>query len=333
MQQIIANLVNIYRDNNAANAFMLLIYGLLLKLPYLLHPHVPVAGPSDGFLFIELLKYLHQTGTNFPVIYSVIAFLLLLTQAFTLNRLMNEQRLMPAPNYLVAMAYLLVTSLIPEWNYLSSVLIVNTVMVWAWPRMVSLYNNHSAKTLLYNISLGFGICSFFYTSSLFLLVLLIVAILVFRPFNITEWIVALMGVLTPYYFLFAYLFMTDQLHLSTLFPAFSFSLPKIDYDYWFWLRIALLVFPMVIGMYYIQSNTGRMLIQVRKSWALMSFYLLIAVFIPFINPVPSYVYWILCTVPLAAFHAATYYYPRKPAFPNYLHWIIVAFIVVAYLLA
>ena len=305
---------------------------MLLKLPYLLHPHIPVAEPIDGFLFHELLNYLHKAAGGFPVIYAAIAFVLLLTQSLTLNRLMNEQRLMASPNYLVAMAYLLVTSLIPEWNYLSSALIINTVMVWAWPRMVSLYNNPNAKTLLFNIGLGFGICSFFYPSSLFLLVLLIVALLVFRSFNITEWLVALIGILTPYYFLFVYLFMTDQLNFATLLPGLTFNYPKIHLDAWFWLRMTLLIFPLILGMYFIQFNTGRMLIQVRKSWALMSFYLVIAFFIPFINPVSTYAYWILVAVPLSAFHAAAYFYPKRFAFTNYLHWIMVAFIVIAFLL-
>ncbi|MBI2730483.1 MAG: hypothetical protein HYX40_07005 [Sphingobacteriales bacterium] len=325
-------MVNIYRDNNAANAFLLFIYGLLIKLPYLLHPHIPEAEPTDGFLYHELIQYLQKSGSGFPLIYSFIAFLLLLTQSLTVNRLLNEQRLMSSPTYLVAMAYLLVTSLVPDWNYLSSALIINTVMVWAWPRMVSLYHNPAAKTLLFNIGLGLGISSFFYPSSLLLLVLLIVALLVFRRFNITEWIVALLGVLTPYYFLFVYLFLTDKLHFSALFPALSFSYPKIHFNALFWLRTILLIFPLIVGMYYIQFNTGRMLIQVRKSWALMSFYLVIAFFIPFINPVSTYSYWILCAVPLSAFHAAAYFYPKRFAFANYLHWIMIAFIVAAFFL-
>ena len=298
----------------------------------MLHPHTPVAGPADGFLFYELLNYLHKVAADVPVIYAAMAFVLLLTQSLTLNRLMNEQRLMSSSNYLVAMAYLLVTSLIPDWNFLSSALIINTVMVWAWPRMVSLYSNPNAKTLLFNIGLGFGICSFFYPSSLFLLVLLIVALLVFRSFNITEWLVALTGILTPYYFLFVYLFMNDKLNLAALLPQLNFHYPNIHLNTWFWLRIVLLIVPLIVGMYFIQFNTGRMLIQVRKSWALLSFYLVIAFFIPFINPASTYAYWVLAAVPLSAFHAATYFYPKRFAFPNYLHWIMVAFIVMAFFL-
>lgn len=311
---------------------MLLIYGLLLKLPYLLHPHIPVIEPSDGFLFAELIDFLQKPAAAFHVIYPILAFLLLFSQSLTLNRLMNDQKLMYTSHYLVAMAYLLVTSLIPEWNYLSSALIINTVMVWAWPRMVSLYNNPNAKTLLFNIGLGFGICSFFYLPSLFLLVLLIVAILVFRPFSLAEWVVALLGILTPYYFLFAYLFFTDQFNFASLIPKFAWKFPRLHLNYLFWIRTVLITLPLFIGMYFIQANTGRMLIQVRKSWALMSFYLLIALFIPFFSTTSSYTYWIMVAVPVSAFHAAAYLYPKKSAFPNYLHWLMILFIVTAFFL-
>lgn len=323
-------MINIYRDNNSANAFILLIYGLLIKLPYMLHPHIPVAEPSDGFLFTELLKWLQKPGTVFPVIYPALAFLLLFTQSLTLNRLMNEQKLMYTSHYLVAMAYLLVTSLVPDWNFLSSALIINTVMVWAWPRMVSLYNNPHSKTLLFNIGAGIGICSFFYLPTLFLLALLIIAILVFRPFRIAEWVVALLGILTPYYFLFAYLFFTDKLDLASLLPNFAWTFPKFHLNYLFWLRTALLTLPLFMGMYFIQANTGRMLIQVRKSWALMTFYLILALVIPFFSTTSSYTYWVMAAVPLSAFHAAAYLYPKRHAVPNYLHWLIILFIVIAF---
>ena len=175
-----------------------------------------------------------------------------------------------------------------------------------------------------------NICSFFYLPSLFLLALLIVAILVFRPFSITEWLVALMGILTPYYFLFVYLFLTDKLDFAGLVPDFKLNYPKFKLNAWFWLRMILTLFPVIVGMYYVQANLGRMLIQVRKSWALMSFYLAISIFIPFFNASSSITYWLLTAVPLAAFHGATYLYPKRYAFPNYLHWLMVLFIIAAF---
>jgi len=315
-----------FRENNGFNAFLLFVYGFLLKLPYFLHPTIPDATPADGFLYYDLLRQLGRIGQSAPVIYPFIAYILLYTQALTFNQLIGEQRLMYKPHYLVAMSYLLITSLVPEWNYLSAVLITNSVMVWAWPRMVSLYNHPFPKSTIFNIGLALGICSFFYLPSLFFLVLLI-----FRPFSITEWLVAILGIATPYYFLCLYLFLADKFSLSVLLPDIAIKYPKFTFDFVFSTRIVLLFLPLLIGWYYIQRNRGRMLIQVRKSVALLLFYLSITLLIPFVNGFAGLEYWVLAAIPLSVYHAAGYLYARRIYWVQLLHWLTVLFIVLCFI--
>ena len=45
-----------------------------------------------------------------------------------------------------------------------------------------------------------------------------------------------------------------------------------------------------------------------------------------ISQVTSYENWVMMAVPLAAFHAAAYYFPNKTLGPNILHWMIIAYI-------
>ena len=147
-----------FKANNPYNTFLLLVYGLLLKLPMFLHPVIPVPQQTDGFLYKVLLIQLTKTvGNTIPFIYPFISFLLLYTQAITFNKLANDQRLMQKPNYLTAMAYLLITSLFKEWNFLSAPLIVNTLLIWVWANMSGLYNEKKAKSTLFNIGIGIGI--------------------------------------------------------------------------------------------------------------------------------------------------------------------------------
>jgi hypothetical protein len=323
-------LVYTFRENNGFNAFLLFAYGLLLKLPYFTHAYVPDATPADGFLFYDLLKFLAPIGKTAPVIYPTIAYLLIYTQALTFNQLIGEQRLMYKPQYLVAMSYLLITSLVPEWNYLSAVLITNSVMVWAWPRMVSLYNHHHPKATIFNIGLALGICSFFYLPSLFFMVLLVIGLLIFRPFSITEWLVGILGLATPYYFLCLYLYLTDKFHLSVLLPEIAIKYPPFNFNFVWATRIALLLIPLFIGWYYIQRNRGRMLIQVRKSVALLMFYLLVTLLLPFVNGFQGYEYWVLAAIPLSVYHAACYLYARRIYWVQLLHWISVLFIILCF---
>jgi hypothetical protein len=103
--------IGTFKANNPYNTFLLLIYGLLLKLPMFVHPFVPKPQQTDGFLFKGILIQLAVVGEKIPIVYPIITFILLFTQAITFNQLVNEQRLMQKANYLTGMSYLLVTSL------------------------------------------------------------------------------------------------------------------------------------------------------------------------------------------------------------------------------
>jgi len=316
-----------FKANNPYNTFLLLVYGILLKLPSFIH-HIdkPVPQQTDGFLFKQLLLQLNTFGTSLPAIYPLITFLLLYTQAISFNQLANGQRLMQKPNYLTAMAYLLITSLFKEWNVLSAPLIVNTLMIWVWARMSGLINTRNVSATLFNIGFAIGIATFFYFPSIAFAVLMIVGLIVTRPFKLAEWLISLLGIITPYYFLLAYIFLTDRWKDYHL-PGFSLSLPHFYESKWALAAIIIVLFASIVGLIFIRQNFLRQLVQTRKSWNLVFLYFFVAVCIPFINAAHTFQYWILCAVPVSAFVGCAFLYPQKRWFPQLLHWLMVAFVV------
>ncbi len=315
-----------FKANNPYNTFLLLVYGLLLKLPMFLHPTIPTPQQTDGFLFKSLLAQLSIIGKSVPAIYPIISFLLLYTQAVTFNKLANDQRLMQKPNYLTGMAYLLITSLFKEWNILSAPLIVNSLLIWVWANMSGLNNNKNAKSTLFNIGIIIGVSTFFYFPSIAFAILIIVGLTVTRPFKLAEWLIALLGIFAPYYFLLAYVLLTDKWKGYKL-PGFSVSLPRFYESRWALAAIIIVLAATAIGLVFIQQNFRRQLVQTRKSWNLVFLYFLVAVFIPFINTTHSFQYWILCAVPLSAFVGSAFLYPGKKWFPLLLHWLMVGFVI------
>ncbi|HTL07440.1 MAG TPA: hypothetical protein VL307_04250, partial [Chitinophagaceae bacterium] len=89
--------------------------------------------------------------------------------------------------------------------------------------------------------------------------------------------------------------------------------------------IFFLVLPFLIGAWYVQSNLGKMLIQMRKSWSLLLVLLIVSVLIILVNPGTSYVHWLPVVVSLSIFHAAAYYYLPGRWLPILLHWAIFFF--------
>lgn len=320
-------MVGIFKANNPLNTFILFVYGVLLKLGWFLHPGIIKAQNADGFLFKELIAKLDPIAIRFPIIYPVITYALLFTQAIAFNKLISDQKLMQRSNYLPAMSYLLITSLFAEWNVLSATLIINTLLIWVWARMISLYNNNNAKSTLYNIGIAIGIATFFYFPSLAFAVLIVFALIVTRPFKMAEWLVAFLGIITPYYFYVGYLYLTDKLQGYNI-PALKFSSPAFQNRTFELISIIALLLAFLIGIYFVQVNKRKQLVQVRKSWNLILFYLVVAVFIPFINATKTFEYWILAALPLSAFIAAAFFYPSKKWLPLTLHWLIVMLVIV-----
>ncbi len=320
-------MVGIFKANNPLNPFILFIYGILLKLGWFLHPGLVTAQQTDGFLFKEIINRLQPAAERFPIIYPAITYVLLFLQAIAFTKLISDQKLFQRSNYLPAMSYLLITSLFAEWNVLSAPLVINTLLIWVWARMSSLYNNNNAKSTLYNIGIAIGVSTFFYFPALAFALLVVFALIVTRPFKISEWLVAILGIITPYYFFIAWLFLTDKLY-SYKMPALRVSAPVFQSKAVEWIAMGALLLAFLIGIYYIQVNLRKQLVQVRKSWNLILFYLIVAVFIPFINATKIFEYCILTALPLSAFIAAAFFYPLKKWLPIVLHWLFVALVII-----
>jgi hypothetical protein len=315
--------IAIFKQKTPANIILLLVFGVLIKLPMFLYPHQTTMRPEDGILFRGILKAL---PSDLPVLQPVLAFGLLFLQAIILTRFLNNQRMMSQPNYFPGMAYMLVTSLFPEWNYFSAPLIVNTILLFILSGLFRAYNHPSARGIIFNIGVALGIASFLFFPSITFVIWILLALMLMRPFRLNEWVLCMVGITTPFYFYAIYLFIKGQWSWNNLIPRFSISLPSVDQSAWLAGSAFLLAVPFLAGGYYVQDNLRRMLIQVRKGWSLLLLYLLGAIFVPFVNSTGTFENWVMAAIPFAAFHSCTYLYSTLRIISLLLFWLTVAFI-------
>jgi hypothetical protein len=318
--------IGIFKQKNPANILLMLVFGVLIKLPMFLHPHTPVVKNSDGIFFQWILKLTGPMGRIYPQLYPFLAFTILFLQAIMLTRFINSQRMMNKSTFFPGMAYLLITSLLPEWNHFSAPLIVNTILLFVLSRLFTIYNHPNAKGTIYNIGLALGIATFLFFPAITFIFWILLALAVMRTFQLNEWVLCIVGITTPFYFYAIYLFITDDWSWQHLIPHFSIGLPTITQTVWLAGSAFLLGVPFLSGGYYVQDNLRKMLIQVRKGWSLLLLYLLGAIFIPFVNNSDSFENWVIVAIPFAAFHACTYLYATLRIIPLLLFWLTVAFI-------
>lgn len=301
---------------------------MVLKFPIFLHPKLPEPQPTDSYLYSRILHFLLTVAGSSGMLFSILTFFLLLIQASLFNRIVNHHKLFPKANFLPGMSYILVTSLIPSWSYFSAPLLVNLLMIWTWYRMLNLYSTNQPGAAIFNIGILIGVCTMLYFPAIVFVLLMLFALVTMRPFRIREWIIGLIGVTAPYYFLFIFLYLAGTWHWRLILPAVKFHLPMLPTSIWITVSIALLVIPFIIGGFFVQNNLSKMLIQVRKGWSLLLLFLMIGAAMLFINDDVTYTNWMLTALPFAAFHASAYYFPAQRLFPLILHWAIFGYILI-----
>ncbi len=320
-------MIAIFKQKNPANLLLLLLTGILVKLPMFMEPHAPLVRDSDGLLYEAIISFFAGTAASSPVFYPLLTFAFLFLQAVMINRFVNNQRMMNKPNYLSGMAYMLITSLLPEWNYSSAPLLCNTIFLYILSALFGVYNKANARGNIFNIGLALGIASFLFISSLTFIIWIFLALAVMRPFRINEWLICILGVTTPFYFYAIYIFITGNFGWQEFLPQIQLGFPSLKQSAWLAASVFLIMVPFLAGGYYVQENLRRMLINVRKGWSLLLLYLLTALLLPFVNTSETFENWIMAMVPMAAFHGFAYLHAVLRIFPVAIFWLLVGFIV------
>lgn len=314
-------MISTFKKNNPSGRILLFLYAIVLKFPLFFGANKIQSLSTDGILYKFCGNVINTIGTSFSPIYGLITFSLLLFQALQINKICTEQKLHKQNNYLTGMAYLLVTSVFTEWFSLSAPLIASTLILIAFGKICTLYYNTNPKTNLFNIGLIIGIAAFISFPSILFLLLAFVGIFIARPFNIKEWIIVFIGITVPLYLFAGYLFITDKFYLYKI-PKFTFSKVNFVHSNMFGIALGILIVCLSIGMYFINQNFNRQVVQTRKSWQLLFFYFIIAALIPIANANTNFTFWILTAIPAAPIVGAAFFYPTKKWVPLVLHLLL-----------
>lgn len=317
-------MVFLFRDKAITSIIYLLLLALATHVHFFLTPALVVAQPNEGLIGLFLTKFIQPLPAS---IIFVIYLVLILVQAIRLNVALNNYKMFQQQHYTVAMCYILFSGFFTEWSSITPALIANSLIIWIFIKLANLNNNANPKTLLFNIGLIAGITILCYHPTISLVGITFFALAIVRPFRIAEWLILLMGLVIPFYFLGCYLYLTNNIQfLKTYLPNLQLHLPLQNANFVLWIGVLVLIISVVIGVYYNQVNSNRMVIQIRKSWAVMFVLLLLMLPLPFIFKNATLDSAALSLIPLSAFAANMYSYPKKLALPNILFWLSATFI-------
>lgn len=318
-------MVFLFRDRSDINLLFLVLLSVALHFHIWMHPPMVVANESDGVLAYVLVHYIKQ----FPPIALTILFqFIILSQAIRLNILLSNLKMFQQVSYLPGLTYILLTALFPFWDVISAGLVANSLVIWILVKLLRLYDQKSPKSLEFNIGLILGCSILLYEPIAILIPVVLFALTIIRPFRLSEWLVLLMGVSLPFYFIFTYVFLSGGLgNFMHYLPRLDWKNPFIRPDLNVTLALIAISIQLFVGLYYWSAQQSRFIIQVRKYWGVLLLVLILTLFQPIIFSAQALYASAIVLTPLACFISFGYSVPKSLFVPNLLFWSSLAVIV------
>jgi hypothetical protein len=316
--------VSFFRDRSAASVFWVIILSIALHAHFFVYPPKVITSPDDGLLYYILQPLTVLPGIAVVVLYQIV----LIIAALRLNYVLNDLRMFNRAVFTTAMAYILLSSLFATWNNLLPALIIHILLIWLFSKVARLYNNPHPKTLVYNIGLIAGCIQLLMPSLFTLPIFCLIGLALLRPPRPDEWIILIMGIFTPFYFLGVILFLNDNLaKIFEFFPFTRFHFLDITDKNTLIINLSLLAVFVLAGFIIWQQNTARMLIQSRRNWGVLIMLLLTMVPVIFVYKGNWIHIALIFILPISALASNLFFYPRRAFVPQFFFWITVAAVV------
>lgn len=260
-------MLKLFRTYSPFSVIALLIATLILKLFWLAHPEGAIVLEHQKAWSLTLSALQWLLGKNSFVL-TFFAILNLAAQALLFNRITTEADLFPTRNYLPALCFILFSSLLPEWNYLSASLIANWFLLIALNGIFKLQNAAAAGKLIFNIGFSIACAGILSLPYLGLILLMYVTLNIFRSFKASEWVIGFLGFLTPFYFLVSILFLYGRLHeLPGWWPEhFQFTKEISGTLLKPYICLAFSLLMIIVGFVYLNRRSEHMLTLIKKRW-------------------------------------------------------------------
>lgn len=271
-------MLKLFRTYSPFSVIALLVITFVVKLFWLIHP--------EGVIVYEhqkawgyLLEIVHFLSSEKGYTLTVFSALNLAGQAIYLNRIATKAGLFNKKNYLPALCFILLSSFVSNWNYLSAPLLGNWFLLIAADNMMKLPNANDVRKLAFNMGFAVSCAGIFIFPYFAYLLFLLIGLALLRPFRISEWVITILGFMTPIYLLVAILFLSGKLPAlynwlpTDFYPTISFSRQSIKP----YIILAFFILISIVGFVKLNEQTLQMLMQVRRKWTVMLFALFIGI--------------------------------------------------------
>ena len=314
-------MVSLFKTKSGAAVVWITLLCVFLHLPFIFQgPQILLSG--NHTLLDNILGYFSNTSG----VLVFLAYLILVSlQANRLNAAANNLLLFPKENALPGMVYLLFTAILPQWNNISSPLIVNTLYIELFATLRILHTLEKPEKLIFNLSMLTSVGVILYPPALIWAFILLCSLISLSSFRFRLIIVWLIGLALPFYFLGAYLFMTDNFsQLMRFLPRFKVHQPHLEGNPLIYLiSWGFIGLTVIFGILMGQQNSGKLVIASRKVWGITTLAFLLTIGNIFLFPTESIQLLLFAVLNASLLGASLFFYSNAKLAINIWFWLIV----------
>lgn len=320
-------MLQLFRNNSPFTVIVLFIFALVVKFEALLHPVLPTPV-NNHFLFNVILQGMSFVFRQGAFAYTLLSVVILFIQSIYLKGIASKHKLFPRATYVPSFVFLCLTSIYLPFNTFSETLIINFLLLGAVDTMFGFTQTTQPRKLIYNAAFLLSMAALFQFTILAFFLLLLVGMVLFRPFNLGEWSVAMMGYFTPFYFLACLLFLTDKFGVYSLWPHIGFSLSShVVSIFYMIVTLAGMFILLASGVYAMQQNVAMSNIYVRRDWIALSFYLFVSVLVAILTDVEIRTAWLITIPALSIIISHALLLEKNKRFSNFIFYFSLFFLV------
>lgn len=313
-------MLNILRTNQIITGVLLLPYILLLYASVFVFDSTPEQIESSG-IFSD---WVYQKLGDNSLISNIIAIILLWVQSFLINAIALKHRLQNEFTLFPGLFYILFCSFIPDFLYLSPVLMGNTFFIIAIGQLFECYQKKSSADRIFNVGFWLAIAGFFYFSFNLMIIWAIIGLGTLRNFKLKEVLQLLLGLLSPIILVGTYHFWFNQFgyfQQEQFINNISFLDIETGNEYVTWIKGGIVALPVIAAFVASSSFMYKKVMQVQKKITTLSRALLIISITILVQAGMSLEHLLIFMVPLC-FFASFYFSSLKRNTAESLHFIL-----------
>lgn len=318
------NPIQLLRSQNPYAVLFLLIFSFIAKAGSLVHPQIPEPG-SYPFLFAALQHVLHRVLGEEAFLYALLALVLIFSQSLHLARMVRRHQLFPQAGYLPAFLYLLWTSLHPALSQWGMPVVLASVFLFGLDALLSLYQSMRPRSDLFYSGFALGLAGLLHFPAILFLLGLVMGLMQWRRFQIREWLVALIGFITPFYFLAGLSFLFNRGDLweqwfQAKSPGMEISMGA--YEIYLLVMTALLV---LASLYMAHKFMPRSNVFTTRTWVVLLLHIPMTGLVVYLDPFQNPSTAILMAAPLSLVSLHLFHAEIRKGFRNFVIYFLILF--------